>query len=557
MLTFTQTLTTLFNSKITRLSTVTLALGSLVVGSLNPAYAVVPAGTKLAAQQTLALAFPASPDTLDPNLLKFSADFKTLRPVFDTLTRLNNEGKYIPVGATSWDVSDDGLTWTFHLRKEAKWQDGKAVTAHDYVYSWRRLTDPKTAAPYGDYLAQANVKNAKEVYSGKLPVSALGVKALDDYTIQVQLTYPTAWLYQMFSSVMTAPVRKDLIAKYGELWTNPDHFVGNGPYKIGYYRVNDQMVYDKWNGYWDAKNVHLTQVRHDYVKDPVTAYYRYLSGEYLVSDVPAQYLDLINKERPKEVFHVPAGRTAYFSFNTQRIPDANVRKALSLLTDRSMITKQIIKSNVPTSAFASPYLDDLELVKQQPWFKQAQKTNVATAVELLKQAGYTPANPLRLTLTQPSTPENDKIYVALAGSWRQASGGLIDLKQEAVEATSYYDKYNRTDYDLIIASYGMDYTQASTFYNIFLSDSPINNRKFISKEYDNLVVTANRSTDKATRQKLYAQANQVLVDGYQAAPLWYVETLILKKPQLKGYYTGLGVTYYQDMYIVANGNEKK
>lgn len=526
-----------------------LVLGTSLV-ALN-AQAAVPAGTKLASNQTLKLAFPSSPDTLDPNLLKFGPDFRTLRPVFDTLTRLNNQGQYVPVAAERWEQSDDGLTWTFYLRKDATWQDGKPVTAADFVYSWQRLTDPKTAAPYGDYLVQANLVNAKEIFAGTKPASELGVKALDDYTLQVQLTAPVPWLYQMVSAVMTAPVRADLIARYGERWTNPANIVGNGPYKISQYRVNDRMIYSKWDGYWGAKDVTLTQVTHEYIKDPVTSYYRYLSGEFLVGEIPSQFRDTVEKERPNEVFQIPAGRTAYFSFNLERIPDPNVRLALSLLTDRNLLTKQVIRNYTPTSVFGSPYLSDLQDVKQQAWFSNSQTQNNARANELLKGAGYTAQNPLRLTLTQNASPENDKIYVALADLWRRATNGAVILRQEAVESTAYFDKYNRTDYDLIIASYGMDYTQASTLYNIFLSDSPINNKKWLSPEYDRLVLTANTTLDDKERAKLYAQANKVLVDGLQAAPVWYMETLLLKKPELGGYYTGLGVNYYRDMYITA------
>ncbi|RIY32751.1 hypothetical protein CKF54_04260 [Psittacicella hinzii] len=534
-----------------RLATLSLALVSvsLMATTATNVQAAPPAGTDLAKEQTIKLAFPSSPDTLDPNMLKFGPDFKTLRPVFDTLTRLNNLGEYVPVAAESWQQSEDGLTWIFKLRPEATWQDGKPVTAADFIYSWQRLTNPKTGAAYGDYLVQANIVNAKEIFSGKKAPEELGVRALDDYTIEVKLTAPVAWLPQMFSAVMTAPVRQDLIAKYGDAWTNPANLIGNGPYKVTYYRVNDRMVYSKWDKYWGAKDVTLTQVTHEYQKDPVAAYYRYLAGEFALSEVPAQYRDVINQERPNEVYKIPAGRTAYFSFNLQRIPDERVRLALSLLTNRQLLTEQIIHSNTPTSVFGSPYLSDLQDVKQQDWFFNSQEANNARANELLEQTGYSATNPLVLTLTQNASPENNKIYVALADIWRRATHGTVVLKQEAVESTAYFDKYNRTDYDLIIASYGMDYTQASTLYNIFLSDSPINNKKWLSPEYDKLVLTANSTINDAERAALYAQANQVLVNGLQAAPVWYVETLLLKKPNLQGYYTGLGVNYYRDMYL--------
>ncbi|RIY33165.1 hypothetical protein CJP74_02605 [Psittacicella melopsittaci] len=524
---------------------------ALAVALSLPAWAQVPAGVKLAEQQTLRLAFPASPDTLDPTLLKYSSDLKTLRPVFDTITRLNNEGKYIPVAATGWDVSDDGLTWTFHLRPEAKWQDGKPVTAQDFVYAWQRLTDPQTAAPFGDYLVNANVLNAKEIFSKSKPASSLGVTALDDYTLQVQLTTPTPWLAQMFSATFTAPVRQDLIEKYGEQWTQIEHLVGNGPYKITAYTFNEKMVYSKWDGYWDAANVHLTQVQHDYIKDSNIAYLRYLAGEYPITEIPSQYVAQATRERPQEIIKVLSGRTVYFAFNPHRFSNQIVQ-ALSLLTDRKLLTGQVLHANIPTSVFGAPYLEDLQEVKQQAWFSNTQAQNNQKAIELLQEAGYTPENPLVLTLSQIANGDNNKLYIATANIWKVNSKGAVILKQEALEPTALYAKFPKLDYDFIYAQYGFDYPQASTLYNAFLSNSPINNKRFIDPEFDRVLLQANVTADAQERAQLYAQANDILVSRSPFAPVWYQEILYLKKPELGGFYQGLALQYYRDMYIIAN-----
>ncbi|RIY32753.1 hypothetical protein CKF54_04270 [Psittacicella hinzii] len=530
----------------------TFKIGLTLLASLlaTTSWAELPAGTKLAPEQSLRLAFPSSPDTLDPNMLKYGADFKTLRPVFDTLTRLNNQGKYVPVAAQSWSVSEDGLTWIFKLRPEAKWWDGKPVTASDFVYSWQRLTDRATAAPFGDYLVNANVVNAKEIFRGEKDKSELGVKALDDYTLEIKLTSPVAWLPEMLSAVLTAPVRQDLIEKYGDKWTAKENLVGNGPYQISSYQFNEQMTYSKWNDYWDAANVHLTKIQHDFTKDTNISYMRYLSGEYLVSEVPSQYIDKIEKEHANEVHKILAGRTGYLAFNPFRVP-AKVRLALSLLTDRELITSQVLKTNIPTSSFASPYLADLQDVKQQAWFGRPQEENNAQARQLLAEAGYTPENPLVITLSQPISNENSKLYVAVANLWKTGSNGAVVLKQEALEPVALYAKYPKLDYDFIFAGYGMDYTQASTMYNIFLSDSPINNKRWQNPEYDRLLAEANSTIDGNKRAELYAQANELLVTDSPFQPVWYVQNTIIKKPQLQGYYTGLALTYYRDMYIVA------
>ncbi|RIY33164.1 hypothetical protein CJP74_02600 [Psittacicella melopsittaci] len=531
-----------------QLLTLTSLMGSLLLPL--SAQAQVPAGVKLAAKQELTLTLPQSPNTIDPTFINFVQEFKSVRPVFDTLTRLDNTGKYVPVAAQSWEVSEDGLTWTFHLRPQAKWQDGKPVTAQDFVYSWQRLTDPKTAASMADYLANTGVVNAREVYEGKLPPIQLGVKALDDYTLQVSLLHPVPWFEQIVSAAVTAPLRKDIIDKYGEQWTQAQNIIGNGPYKIASYRFNEQMVYQKWDGYWDAKNVHLTRVTYEYIKDPLTQYYRYLEGEYLVSEIPAQYQELVQKERPNEVIKVLTGRTAYMEINPHRFADHRILEAFSLVVDRNLLTRQILRANIPTTAFAPPYLSDLQDVKQQPWISESQAQRNARATELLAQAGYTRQKPLVITLTQNATRENERLYVALANILSRGTNGAVQLKQNPLEAAAYFGTFRNTNYDMVIKTWGMDYSQASTLYNIFLSNSAYNSVKWKNPEYDRLVLTANQTLDDQERAKLYAQANEILLKDSPYAPLWYVETLMLKKPELQGYYTGLALNYFRDMYIV-------
>lgn len=185
----------------------------------------------------------------------------------------------------------------------------------------------------------------------------------------------------------------------------------NGPYRISSYKVNYNMVYSKWDGYWDVVNVHLTEVRHDYINDTTVAY---LANEYLVTEVPAQFLDKVKAESSENFHQIITGCNQYFSSNTKRVPDVRLLKVLSLLIDRNFITQNIIKSGIITTAFVQPYLDDPQEVKQQDYFSKNQAENNQVALELLKQAGYSKDKPLNLTLTLVGTRENNKMYVALA-----------------------------------------------------------------------------------------------------------------------------------------------
>ncbi|RIY37945.1 peptide ABC transporter substrate-binding protein [Psittacicella gerlachiana] len=510
----------------------------------------LPPGVVLAKQQTLSFNLNTYPNTLDPTYMYYGVEFQTGRPVFDTLVRLDNQGNYIPAAASSWEQSEDGLTWIFHLRQGATWQDGVAVTADDFVYAWQRLTDPKTAAHYGDYLAVANLVNAREINEGKKDPSTLGVKALDAYTLEIKLTQPTAWLPEILGWLNTAPVRKDLIEKYGEAWTNPEHLVGNGPYKITQAVVNDHMVYQKWDDYWDAKNIYITEIRHEFINNPTMAYYKYLEGAYLVANIPNQFREKMRQERPHELTRISTLNTSWLTINPKYVPDARVRQALSLLTDRQTMTQKVIGSHTPTTTLVPLRIRDGQLATQAPYFEQPQAHNNAQAIALLQEAGYSAQNPLKLTFLTSTNPEDVKIFVALQGMWKQNSGNIVQLEQEALETKVWQQRYRSANFQLLIASWSADFDQASSFYNLFISNSPFNQGMYANPEYDRYVNLANKELDAQKRAQYYAQANSILQQDLPVIPLWHVQNQILKSPALGGYYTENFIRYYRDMYLV-------
>lgn len=220
--------------------------------------AEVPAGAKLAPVQELVRANGYEPATLDPNLAESNVEFYIFNDLFEGLLRVGKDGEAIPALAQTWE--HQGNVWTFHLRPQAKWSNGDPVTADDFVYSWRRLTDPKTASPYGSYLASAYVLNAAAINAGSKPPSELGVKALDANTLQVTLSEPNSYLLKQLVHFPVLPVNRKVVEQYGKNWTQPAHFVGNGAFRLSQWVVNEKVVVERNPQYWDNANTVLNKV---------------------------------------------------------------------------------------------------------------------------------------------------------------------------------------------------------------------------------------------------------------------------------------------------------
>ncbi|HEJ7180763.1 TPA: oligopeptide ABC transporter substrate-binding protein OppA, partial [Serratia marcescens] len=230
----------------------------LAFNAANAQAAEVPAGAKLAEVQELVRANGYEPATLDPNLAESNVEFYIFNDLFEGLLRVGKDGEAVPALAQKWE--HQGNVWIFHLRPQAKWSNGDPVTADDFVYSWRRLTDPKTASPYGSYLASAYVLNAAAINAGSKPPSELGVRALDAHTLQVTLSEPNSYLLKQLVHFPVLPVNRKVVERYGKNWTQPAHFVGNGAFRLSQWVVNEKVVVERNPQYWDNANTVLNKV---------------------------------------------------------------------------------------------------------------------------------------------------------------------------------------------------------------------------------------------------------------------------------------------------------
>lgn len=501
----------------------------------------------------------ASPSSLDVSQADNRQASATLKPMFDTLVRLGPDGKYIGAAAESWEVSEDGLVWTFHLRKNAVWHDGKPVTAHDFVYSWRRLNDPKTAATYGLYLDQAFVKNAGKVYKGELPVEELGVKAVDDYTFQVELSAATPWFDTMTSYLVLAPQRKDLIEKYGDNYAaaaQAGELIGNGPFRMTNYRLNDYIAYEKFDQYWNADNVLIKKIRFNIIPDQLTTYNQYLANDVLTATIPAQLLGKVKQERPEEYRIAPTLANFYFGFNVQNVPTP-VRKAVQLLVDTKFITSKITNYGIPTSIFTPTNIGDGQLQTEAEYFNQDLATRRQEAIKILTAAGYTKDKPAHLRITYSKAATIDRITTAVEAWLNKGTNGLLELERKVTDGKSFYAEKNQGNYEMVIAGWNADYPQASNFFNNFRCNDPTNDFRYCNPELDKVLLEAQHNADAQARALLYEKANKIIQADAPVVPMYFKQNEAIISPALGGYNEKNFEIYVRDFYLLANKKVKR
>lgn len=537
-------------SRVTKLAGAALLAASLFAATAQAAQ--VPEGVKLAADQTLNLNAGVEFTTLDPAQ---ATDVHSLRVLATMGERLAVEGlegrSFEPRGAESWEVSPDGLTWTFHLRKDAKWSDGKPVVAADYVYSFRRYLDPKTAAPNADDVYPSQVKNVTAVNKGEKPVTELGVKALDDYTLVFELEKPNP---QLLTSVNFYPLRQDLVENNPDYFANPTKLVTNGPFVLTNYKRGDFMDFKANPYYWNAKNLTLTGLHYVFLKESFAAYGLYVQGKLHYVGVPNNLREKLKAERPEEFRSALRQSTSFYAFNLERVPKP-VRKALQLLVDARVYTDKILKFGTPTAVFPQVKALGSELLTQPEWFNWPYEKRKEEAVKLLKEAGYTKEKPFELVLLGGTSSTEKVILNAFAGFADNNTGGLVKVKFDLNEFKVFIDKWKKGDFDVRASGFSVNYNYAPNYLSSFVCGSPQNSLKFCSPEFDaawNALPEAEAKQDDKLRAELVKKMSDALVEEAPVLPVWFPEVQVLVSPAVGGFNPKRPNMYQEwtDLYLV-------
>lgn len=473
----------------------------------------------------------AEPETLDPALITGQPEGRVVNALFEGLLRFDRHGRSTPGVAASWEISPDHLTYTFHLRPDARWSDGKAVTAHDFVESWHRTLAPATASAYSYQLFA--VKGAEEFAAGKeKDFSKVGVKAPDSLMLKVTLARPTPYFLDLCAFPTLYPVRADLIARYGDDWVKPGRLVGNGAFVLEEWRINDAIRLKKNPLYWDAAQVRLGSVEVLPISKANVAYNFYAAGQAdLIMDKGLAPPSLLDALKPRPDFHAAPFLGSYFlRFNCAKGPftDLRVRKAFSMAIDRKRITDKITRAGESTAlSFVPPGIPGYTA-------PSGLSENPTTAAQLLAEAGYPGGKGFPLTTYLYSEGElNEGVAIELQSMWKEALGVSIQLARQ--EWKVYLNSLGSLDFGIARSSWVGDYPDPNTFLDLFLSESGNNRTGWKNPGYDALIHQAAAETDPKVRFSILRKAEEYLIrEGVPIAPLFFYVGIQLYDPERLG-----------------------
>ena len=362
--------------------------------------AAAPAAGDLAEKQEIVINNSAEPESLDPHKVSGVPESNILRQMLVGLTTTDTEGNTVPGMATEWS-SEDNKVWVFKLR-DAKWSNGDPVTAHDFVYSFRRVVDPATASPYATYLAGLKVVNAQDIVDGKVKPDTLGVKAIDDKTLEVTLAEPVPYFPHALFHTSVKPVNQKVVEALGDQWTRVGNFVGNGPYTLKEWQVNERIVLERNPNYYDDANTTINKVTLLVIGSDTTDVQRYKAGEVDITydALPPTQFKQLQSELGDEVKVSPKLCTYYYEFNHTKAPfdDVRVRRALSLVLDRDTIVDKILGQGQKVAYQFTPEATN-GIKNHTPEWKSWDKANrIEEAKKLLTEAGYSESNPIKLKI---------------------------------------------------------------------------------------------------------------------------------------------------------------
>lgn len=479
-------------------------------------------------QQILKLGNGSEPRELDPSTSTGAPESKILDNLFEGLTQLDPfTFEPIPGVAEKWDISKDGLEYTFYIRKDAKWSDGTSLNAHDFVKSWKRTLDPNTASEYAYQLYY--IKNGKDYNTGKLKdANLLGFRALDDHTLKVSLEYPTAYFLRLAAFHTLYPTPSHIIAKYPDKeWTKEGKMVSNGPFKLAEWELNNFIKLVPNEHYWDHKTIKLKEVYFYPIENQDTEEKSFFAGElHQTSDVPIIKIPSYERQikKNKDKYHPykthPFLATYFYRFNTTRKPfnDPRVRRAFALAVDRKLLVDRVTRrGELPANSFTPPGVSGYQFQGDLP--ESLTPEVIQQAQELLKSAGYPGGKGFpKVELLYNTSENHKKIALAIQQMWKKYLGVEIGIINQ--EWKVYLNTQRNLNYDISRAGWVGDYPDPNTFLNMFVTGGGQNETGWSNKNYDQLIQLAAKTADQKKRFEYLHQAEEILMGELPILPLY-------------------------------------
>ncbi|GAB1263210.1 peptide ABC transporter substrate-binding protein [Aurantivibrio infirmus] len=516
-------------------------------------YAAPPENVKLAKEQILHRGNYGEPQSLDPHKSEGVPSSKIQEDLFEGLTTESLSGDIIPGIATSWEISEDKTQYIFKLRKDARWSNGDLLTAHDFVYSWRRVLDPQTASRRNQLMFP--LLNAFEITSGKLPVEDLGVKALDDYTLEVKLVGPTPYFLGLLVHPAAFPVHQGAIETFGEKYARPGNLVSNGAYKLLEWEVNSHIKLERNTHYYNDKDTTIDTVFFYPINNANSELQRFRAGDLtFTEDAPISQIDWLKENMSKEFRIATYLGIYYYGLNVEQAPfkdNLKLRQALALTVDREIITDKLLRNGViPAYSFVPKGTSGYENGPEFEWKHLSKGARLAKAKQLYKEAGYDEKNPLKIEFRYNTQDMHKKVGLAVAAMWKQHLGVITTpINQEWKVFLEVRNQKRLTQ--VYRGGWIGDYNDPVAFLDIMSSFSEVNNSGYDNKEYDRLLNVAAVETNPASRANYLKQAETILLADAPVIPIFYYVTKRLVSNKLGGYADNLTDRHFSRyMYIL-------
>jgi len=527
----------------------TFAASSVLAAGTHPI-----TGEALADDQTFTYSLLDEFTTADPQMVEDVSGSYFVRDLFEGLMNQDADGNLIPGVATGYTTNDAKDVYTFTLRDNARWSDGNPVTAHDFVYAWRRLADPATASPYSWFADIMALENVGAVMSGESPPEALGIRALDNHTLEVRLTASLPYFAAMTTHASTFPSPQWTVRTFNDEWTKPGNIVGNGAYVLTEHIPNETATRERNTMYWNNDATIIDKVVTLVINDENTDFTRWEAGETDKGAVPSGQYPRLKAEYPDEAISFPRLCTYYMTFNLspsgpEAFKDVRVRQALSYALDRSVVTDKILQGGQIQAFTFTPGATAGFEVPAVAFGQMSQDQRNVNAKLLMAAAGYGPDNPLKFEYMYNTSEGHKKIAIGAQQMWKETLGAEATLANQ--EWKTFLKTRGGQNFDIARGGWCGDYNEASTFLDLMTTPSGYNDGKFSNAEVDELMTSARTMSDATSN---YIRVEEIMANEMPIIPVYHYTGVFMLRNNLKGWpFNNVEQNVYsRDLYKVAD-----
>jgi oligopeptide transport system substrate-binding protein len=492
------------------------------------------------ARRSIDISNQGEPLSLDPHKASGSWENNIIGNMFIGLTTEDAGAEPVPGMAERWETSEDGRTWTFFLRR-AQWSDGEACDAHDFEFAFKRILNPENLAEYAAILYP--IKNAQAVNAGEMPPENVGVRAIDDLTLEIQLEHPAPYLPQLLKHYTAYPVPKHLVERHGDDWIQPNNIAVNGPYTLDRWWSNYIVHLQRNPNFYDNDNVTLDHLYFYPANDVNAAARKVMSGESGWSTrFPSNQVEELRRALPGFVRVAPYLTCNYFSFNMTKPPfnDVRVRNAFAMAYDRDFVAGRIYRTGERAAySFVPPGIADYPGTSRYSWADVPIAERKREAERLLRAAGYGPNNPIRFEFSHRNTSDNPRVAVVAQNDWNSIAP-WVTVELRGVETQVHYANLRAKNFDCGDGGWIADYNDAKIYlYLLETRTGPQNYPGYSNPESDRLVHESDFEPDAAARAQLMSQAEQLMLNEAPICMSVFINSLNLVHPDLEGYQDNL------------------